>query len=288
MHAVLINPPAARLGAVNAILTGRGRRYHVPAFPGPLSLKSVVSGAATWTTRERFALKPGQCLLLNDGQVYDITIESRDPVETFCVFFERGLVENACRAESAEDNTLLDDPWTAPPVGFYERIHPSGTAVMPALDAVRLALNSAFLEDRVFDLAGAIAGWHVRARREWTRIPGKRPSTREEIYRRLLRGRDYLESSTPPVRLGDAARAACLSAYHFHRLYTAVFGETPHRFLMRLRLERAVNLLERTDRQITGISLECGFATPSAFSNAIRQAYGTTPTQIRGVRTHSK
>jgi AraC family transcriptional regulator len=284
MGEVLINPPAAQLGVVNAILTGRARHYYVPAFEGPLSVKSVLSGSAAWSTRVRFDLSPGECLLLNDGQTYDIAIESRSPVETFCVFFRRGFVEDACRAESSDPCRLLDDPWAAPKAGFFERVHGAGDSLVPALDAVRRALNTSVLEDSLFDLARAIARKRVAIIAEWNRIPAQRLSKRDELYRRVLLGRDYLASAAGQVHLEAAARAACLSTYHFHRLFTSVFRETPHRFVTCRRLARAVVLLQNTNRLITDIALECGFATPSALSNSIRKAYGATPTQIRAGR----
>ena len=281
MDVVLINPPAEMLGTANAILTGRATRYYVPAFPGPLSVKSVISGAASWSTSERFTVTPGECLLLNDGQIYDITIESRSPVHTFCVFFERGFVESACKVEAAtSDVPLLDDPWTAPPVGFYERLHRRYAPVMSSLAAVRDALGRSELDSRIADLAGAVARSIVHARVEWNRTPGKRAATRAELYRRLIRGREYLESEHDGS-LAGAARAACLSTYHFHRLFTAVFGETPHRMVMRRRRHRALQLLTDTDSSVTEISAMCGFTTASAFATAIRQQYGASPTQLR-------
>jgi AraC family transcriptional regulator len=88
---VVVNPPAALLGARNAILWGKGKRYHVPDFPGPLSIKTVVRGSALWSTSEaqRF-VDESSYLVLNSGQTYSITIDSYQPVETFCLFFRRG------------------------------------------------------------------------------------------------------------------------------------------------------------------------------------------------------
>jgi hypothetical protein len=73
--------------------------YRVRDFAGPLSIKSVRSGEALWeTTCGRFPLRPGSYLVVNDGHPYSLTIESARPVETFCLFFRRGLVEDVRRA----------------------------------------------------------------------------------------------------------------------------------------------------------------------------------------------
>ena len=76
------------------------------------------------------------------------------------------------------------------------------------------------------------------------------PLVQEELFRRLCRSRDYLAAGLDqPVRLADAAREACLSPYHYHRLFARTFGETPHDFLTRLRMDRAKRLLARAFSQ---------------------------------------
>ena len=58
-------------------------------------------------------------LLLNDRQRYTITIESRQPVSTFCPFFERGFVEDVNRARLSSSQELLDSPQPGRAAEFY-------------------------------------------------------------------------------------------------------------------------------------------------------------------------
>ena len=96
---VIVNPPAAWLGVRNAILWGKGRQYHVPDFHGPLSIKTVIRGSARWSTNEADRLvDESNYLVLNSGQTYTVTIDSLETVETFCLFFRRGLAEDVCRS----------------------------------------------------------------------------------------------------------------------------------------------------------------------------------------------
>jgi hypothetical protein len=81
---VAINPPAALLGARNAILWGKGKQYHVADFPGPLSIKSVVRGSARWCTSEADRLVDERSyLVLNSGQTYSMTIDSHEQSKRF-------------------------------------------------------------------------------------------------------------------------------------------------------------------------------------------------------------
>jgi AraC family transcriptional regulator len=111
-----VNPPADQLGRENAVLSGRGARYYVPDFEGCLSIKSVVNGMAVWETeRRRFLLNEDRWLILNDHQRYTITIDALQPVTTFCLFFERGFVEEFYRAQVTPSDVLLDLPQPAQP-----------------------------------------------------------------------------------------------------------------------------------------------------------------------------
>jgi AraC family transcriptional regulator len=123
------------------------------------------------------------------------------------------------------------------------------------------------------------------ANRAIAAIPAVRPSTRVELYRRLLLGRDMLLSCPESrVNLKQLAREACLSPYHFHRSFLKVFGETPHRYLVRHRLARAANLLLTRDRSVTEVCFECGFESPSSFSALFRSRFGVPPGEFRKIR----
>jgi AraC-like DNA-binding protein len=77
------------------------------------------------------------------------------------------------------------------------------------------------------------------------------------------------------------ARIAHTSEAHFIRTFLATFGETPHRYLQRRRLERAMFLLRETSRPITEIALDVGFASLGTFSRTFRAIVGDTPTAYR-------
>lgn len=71
------------------------------------------------------------------------------------------------------------------------------------------------------------------------------------------------------------AREACFSPYHFHRIFTAILGETPNAYVNRVRLERAANMLQRKPGlSITDIAFETGFSSSAAFSRSFKQHFG--------------
>jgi len=104
----------------------------------------------------------------------------------------------------------------------------------------------------------------------------------EETNRRLLRARDAMDRAyADPLDVPTLARIALLSPAHFIREFRAAFGETPHRYLQRRRVERAMFLLRATDRPVTEICLDVGFTSLGTFSRTFRDIVGEPPTAYR-------
>lgn len=103
----------------------------------------------------------------------------------------------------------------------------------------------------------------------------------DDTFRRLCRGRDLLAAEyASRVLLANAAREACLSEFHFHRLFRATFQETPHDFLTRLRLDRACQLLA-SQRPVTEVCFEVGYESLGSFSTKFRAQFGRSPAQFQ-------
>ena len=103
----------------------------------------------------------------------------------------------------------------------------------------------------------------------------------DDTFRRLCRGRDLLASEyASRVLLGDAARQACLSEFHFHRLFRSTFGQTPHDFLTRLRLNRARQLLA-CGHTVTEVCFEVGYESLGTFSTKFHAQFGRSPAQFQ-------
>jgi AraC-like DNA-binding protein len=104
----------------------------------------------------------------------------------------------------------------------------------------------------------------------------------EDLNRRLLRARDAMDRAyAEPLDVPAVAAVAHISEAHFIRCYRAVFGETPHRYLQRRRVERSMFLLRETDRSVTDICLDVGFTSLGTFSRTFREIVGETPSAYR-------
>jgi AraC-like DNA-binding protein len=104
----------------------------------------------------------------------------------------------------------------------------------------------------------------------------------EDFNRRLLRARDAMDRAyAEPLNVRVIAAVAHVSEAHFIRSFHATFGETPHQYLQRRRVERSMFLLRETDRSITDICLDVGFMSLGTFSRTFREIVGETPSDYR-------
>jgi AraC-like DNA-binding protein len=103
----------------------------------------------------------------------------------------------------------------------------------------------------------------------------------DDTFRRLCRARDLLASDFQSrILLERAAREACLSEFHFHRLFRTTFGETPHDFLTRLRMDRAKQMLA-SQRSVTDVCFEVGYGSLGSFSSKFRGQFGRSPAEFQ-------
>jgi AraC-like DNA-binding protein len=100
--------------------------------------------------------------------------------------------------------------------------------------------------------------------------------------RHLLRARDLADARyREQLDVATLARAAHVSPAHFTREFRRAFGETPHRYLLTRRLERAAALLRNTDRSVADICMTVGLSSVGSFTTSFGKLYGMSPTAYR-------
>jgi AraC-like DNA-binding protein len=92
----------------------------------------------------------------------------------------------------------------------------------------------------------------------------------------MLRG-----NPEPPMSIADVARHAAISRFHFIRQFQALFGESPHQFRIRARLNKAKHLLALSDYSVTDVCMEVGFTSLGSFSDLFARRVGVAPSVYR-------
>jgi AraC-like DNA-binding protein len=281
-------PLGAQFGEDNLVLHAKSRRHKVTDLSGPCSIKTVVNGSVAWRVGGReLVVDPSSFLVLGEGEKYSMDINVPRPVETACAFFRRGFVESVAQDATTTVEASLDEPnRSAPGLPYIFRLHadPEGSIVSRAQTLARRCSGelqpSSFEEDFLL-LSKSLLLLYEQIRSRLARVRAAKASTREELFRRLEIGREYIHSyASCPLSLDTVAREACLSRYHFHRLFTQVFQKTPHCYLTEVRLARAHSLL-RSGIIVDEVCTNVGFSSTSSFSRLFRAQYGTSPGVVR-------
>lgn len=283
-----INPPINTFGLQNAILTGTSRKYFVPNFAGPLSLKATLQGTSTWKVDDRECrVSESTYLVVNDGQPYTITYDEPRDVTTFVLLFRKGYLEEVIGGMRQCGNSIVDEPFRSESIEVPIRLHAGSSDVLRKLRSFANELGTILVERELWDLrfhqlAVALVSELSLSAPSATSISAIKQSTRAELLRRISIGRDFLISmSDRPVTVEDAAREACISTFHFHRVFLQTFGVSPHVFLRNVRMERAAHMLQSTPASVSEIVERVGFQSVSSFSGAFRHEFGLSPRLFR-------
>jgi AraC family transcriptional regulator len=281
----------------SVFMSGRAFSYFADTPGLPLSLKCMSNGRALYKfDRAEVAVDDGGYLILNDRQPYSIEIASPTLVETFVLWFPRGWAEEVSSSFNKTCETLLDESpdGNGANAAFFERYTSHDRVVSPKVHALRAAfkgkhtIEDGWLAEKLRELLAAMLASQHALKREVSTLPAVRASTRQELWRRVNRARDYLHARlAAPISLSEVAAAACLSPFHFLRVFQSAFGQTPHQYLNHCRIERAKFLLEKTTISVTAICLECGFTSLGSFSASFHKHCGFSPRAWRkghGVR----
>ena len=266
MARLLLNPRNPAFGEDNILLHGHARRHYAAGVHAPLSIKTIIRGEGRWKTTEgEFLVDSSNLLVVNEDQEYSLTIDAAQPVETFCLFFKPGFADLAGE--------------------FRERTHSFHTPVGVRMRAIHAAGPNAeplWLDAQLYAIAEDMRQLVADERDRTAAIPALKASTRNELFRRVSRAKAWLDihfDESPDME--TAARDACLSPYHFHRVFTRAFGVTPHRYVVEKRLARAAHLLATTRLPVVEVCAAVGFQSLGSFSTLFRTRFGITPARAR-------
>ena len=101
---------------------------------------------------------------------------------------------------------------------------------------------------------------------------------RQEYVARVNRVIDHVDAHLDAdLTLGELADVACFSRFHFHRIFSAMVGETITDYVKRIRLQNAASRLVNNPRDsVTDIAMACGFSSPSVFARAFKDKFGVS------------
>jgi AraC family transcriptional regulator len=218
--------------------------------------------------RTRYNWVPGRLEMSIPDQTDTRSYRAAGPLRSAQVHIPRGTVE---RLADELGGRAVD----------YERMAASVEAGDPLLEqAIRTLAVADEKDDLYAESAATFMAAHLLTHHSGR--PGRPIPVREDARIRkaiaVMRGR-----LAEPLTLAGIADEVYLSVYHFVRVFKEATGETPHRFLTRLRVEEAQRLLRGSDLSIAKIASRCGFASPGALSTAFLRHTGMRPSAYRNL-----
>ncbi len=264
----------ASWGRENCIVWGRVRHADFGPCTHTLSIRAAWGGVEHCRVDDRtIGVDDDNFLILNHGRIYSSSICSNQPVESLAICFSPRLVEQIhFEGRSSQ---------------FLEHLRPHDSVVSPVLHSIRSALARGCEDESWYDaqLTLLLARMRVHLEQLLDRVDSlalMRAATRREVFGRVARATDLLHGNyANGVDLSELAQTACLSKYHFLRLFKLVHGMTPHTYLQRKRVAAAVRLLESTRLTVREVALNVGFADDSTLVRQMRRWTRHTPGQVR-------
>jgi AraC-like DNA-binding protein len=214
----------------------------------------------------RAVLSPGWLMLGNPGEGYACSHEQGDGTGDDCVVL-------SISAQAFDDaSAALGLPRLAPRFG---------RAALPPSPRVSALLGS-LADDGIEGFALEEAALQVIGIVQGSLHEGAAPAAVSRQDERALAAAHCIERrAAEALTLDDVAAAVGLSTFHLMRVFKRSIGVTPHQYLMRVRLLRAIDLLRDTRQPVTSIAYEAGWSDLSNFTRTFQRDVGCSPGQFR-------
>ena len=267
-------------GHENCIVSGTGRNAEYTPFRQRLSVKLARGGRERYFVDGRsIAVDDDSFLILNDNRTYASRFESNVDLESFSIFFRPGMAEEVYGAVLTPIERALAEGGEGDrrPFEFVEALHPHDSIVSPVLRYIHYGLMSGvedgdWYEEQFQFLLERMLAHHRRVAEQVERLPAFKTATRREILRRIALAVDLVHSSYEQnIDLAEMAQAACLSKFHFLRLFTELHGLTPHAYLQRKRALAATRLFETSKLSAGQVAERVGFNSRSTMARQLRR-----------------
>ena len=278
-------------GKDNAVMYAAETDAEYHPFEQRLSIKACWGGEERYFVDNRtLTVDDDNYLILNDRRTYGSSLHSVRPARSFSVFFRPGFAEEVLGGMLTPADRSLERGGNSESrsVEFAEHLRPHDRIVTPVLRYIAFHVeqgvdDQAWYEEQLSFLLERMLNSHRSSAKAIQSLAAIRPGKRAELYRRLSWGRDFIQSNyRQQITIDDMASAACLSKYHFIRLFHALEGVTPYRYLQQKRVAAAQRLLSTTQLSHVEIAAQVGFDHRSTMFRHMRRLTGRSGRQWRG------
>ena len=257
---------------------------------GNFSIRFVFSGNETCSIgRRQLSIHTDSFIILNKGTQFTSNIDPRLPVDVFSIEFDDDFLSDFNKKFLRHDKAILFDSDTLTNK-LRETIYPFKGDMKLNICLLKNHLDRGKGDDELTNeylrrcLYNCYRVYNEEIFQKAKQLNFLHPATRIEILRRLNLAKEFLYANyNKSVNLENLANHACLSVNHLLRTFKLVYNQSPHQFLIHLRLQRAQLLLTKTEYPVYEIVHMVGFKCTSSFIRLFRTKYKTTPLKYRNI-----
>jgi AraC family transcriptional regulator len=275
----------------NVIVYSSLKEFYQPIKSNGFDIKYVIEGVEKYTLNgQGYTLGAGQYLLSNATHEGHIEVESKTPVTGVCINIEPEVLSEVIASHRMPDTAYSDKA-----LGqffhtdhFLEHIYEAKSSNLgQILRGVCLTLKNNLADKNEWDkaffytLSEKILADQIPVFKQLQNIPSIKSSTKKDLYKRISKGKDFIDNSfSSPLTIEAVAKAACMSEYHFFRLFKANFGLSPHQYILKKRLEYGFSILQQDKYAVSEAAFESGFSDIYSFSKAFKKHFGCMPSVL--------
>jgi AraC family transcriptional regulator len=272
------------IGWPSVILNAKASNVYRDNIRGPFSIFTNISGTSIVTTdKKRVVVRDNFFYVSNQDQHYTLEVEKKAKAETFNIHFGEFLANEILASLSISPHALLENGTTpADSFALHNRLYRRSEKVDMLIASLQHDNRNNLSEEELLTaLMIEVLKEDEGSKKLIGKISSIKKSTREEIFKRLTIVTDYIYSSYDrDISLDELASLACVSKFHFLRLFKIAFQCTPHQFITHVRMTQAKLMLLHKQNGVKEIGRTLGFKDSSSFSRTFFKYYGVYPTQL--------
>lgn len=275
----------------NSVVFSSLNEFYEPVLSTGFAIKYVAEGTERYTLNEQnYQISAGSYLLCNSTKQGYVEIESRKNVKGICINIAPEIIQEAIASLQRPDTFFPDAElglFFSTPYFLENQYDANSTHVGNVLQQIEQAAGRNEIDtsdlsiEFFYSLSEKLIADQLPIFKQLQSLPGVKAVTKKELYKRISRGREFIDNTfLSPLTIELVAKEACMSEYHFFRLFKKMMGVTPHQYILRKRLELGKQLLKE-HLSVSDSAVECGFTDIFSFSKSFKSYFGYSPSSFQ-------
>ena len=250
------------------------------------SIRTVYNGYQTYEVENRVhEIRQDRFLVVNEGDRFTHSVEQEQKAESLIIAFNPNFLKHYLYSINHSEEQLLDRPFEKTEASFY--FYQSSYEMSVTLNEYLKKLikdikegdkDPLYFQTVFYQVLSELVGIERDLQNRISSLSATRKSTRDELYRRISKGKDFIDAHLKEkLSIERIAKECCLSPFHFLRTFSKFYEVTPYQYILAERLRKAQYLIDCTSTDLTQIIEATGFEHKRTFQRAFQKKYGMTP-----------